>query len=89
MRPSRRVEVRVIPRNQRWEVQVDGFVRPIVDWLATRERAVQYAFDQAIDLVGRGMSHVVIAVMTEDGALDELVGKITPAEAQPEGCTFL
>lgn len=88
MRPSRRVEVRIIPRDQRWEVSVDGFVGPIIDRPNTREGAVQYAFDQAMELLNRGMSHVVVAVMTADGALEEQIAKIAPAELELERRTF-
>jgi hypothetical protein len=47
--------VRVIHRHLRWEVSTNGVIRPLHDWLCTRERAVDHAFERAredgVDLV--------------------------------------
>ena len=47
----------------RWEVSLDGRTRPRLDWLCTRERAVEHALEMARDLVmapGREMVRVVV-----------------------------
>ena len=40
-------EVQVVRRNLRWEVRVDGVARPMIDWLCTKERAIDHALERA------------------------------------------
>jgi hypothetical protein len=40
-------EVRVVYRNLRWEVRVNGTARPMIDWLCTKERAIEHAEERA------------------------------------------
>lgn len=47
MPPSKTIELRVIPRNLRWEVSVNGVTRRLIDWLCTKERALDHALEQA------------------------------------------
>ncbi len=42
--------VRVVPRNQRWEVAANGVTRRMIDWLCTRERAIAHALELAEEL---------------------------------------
>ena len=51
MPPTKTIELRVIPRNLRWEVSVNGVTRRLIDWLCTKERAIDHAFEQARDLL--------------------------------------
>jgi len=51
MPPSRTIELRVIPRNLRWEVSVNGVTRRLIDWLCTKERAIDHALEQARELL--------------------------------------
>ncbi len=34
-------------RNLRWEVALDGVTRRMIDWLCTRERAIEHALEMA------------------------------------------
>jgi hypothetical protein len=45
--------LRVERRNLRWEVAYNGVTRPMIDWLCTRERAV----DHALEIAERLLSH--------------------------------
>lgn len=47
MPPRHTIELRVVPRNLRWEVSVNGVTRRLIDWLCTKERAIEHAFDEA------------------------------------------
>lgn len=49
--PKKTIELRVIPRNLRWEVSVNGVTRRLVDWLCTKERAVEHAYERARELL--------------------------------------
>ena len=51
MPPSKTIELRVIPRNLRWEVSVNGVTRRLIDWLCTKERAIDHALEQARELL--------------------------------------
>ncbi len=46
---ARSTDIVVIPRHRRWEVSVDGVTRPLVDWFATKERALDHAFEMAAE----------------------------------------
>jgi hypothetical protein len=48
--PPQAAEVRVAYRNLRWEVRVNGFARPMVDWFCTADRALEHAMDRARDV---------------------------------------
>ena len=60
--------IRVVPRHLRWEVVADGVTRPMVDWLSTRERAIEHALERARELEG-----AAIVVERTDGSVEELV----------------
>jgi hypothetical protein len=47
MPPRTMIELRVVPRNLRWEVSVNGVTRRLIDWLCTKERAIEHALEQA------------------------------------------
>ena len=61
-------EVRVVARNLRWEVSTRGIIRPLVDWLCTRERAIEHAFDRAREI---DVKCVVVARL--DGTIEEVI----------------
>jgi hypothetical protein len=48
--PPYSVEVHVVRRNLRWEVRVNGVARPLVDWLCTKERAIEHAHERAVEV---------------------------------------
>jgi hypothetical protein len=43
-------EVRIVHRNLRWEVRVNGVARPMIDWLCTKDRAIEHARERAREL---------------------------------------
>lgn len=51
MPPTKTIELRVIPRNLRWEVSINGVTRRLIDWLCTKERAVDHALERARELL--------------------------------------
>jgi|GEM_PF-3000569 len=51
MPPPKTLEIRVIPRNLRWEVSVNGVTRRLIDWLCTKERAIDHAIERARELL--------------------------------------
>jgi hypothetical protein len=62
------VEVQVVHRSLRWEVRVDGIARPLIDWLCTKERAIEHAHERALE-VGAG----VIVVEGHDWTIEEVI----------------
>lgn len=68
-------------RNLRWEVSCDGITRPMIDWLFSRERAVEHAYEMADELRSRGKTRVLVRV--DDGAdgWEELLGAREAVEA--------
>jgi hypothetical protein len=58
--------VRVRHRNLRWEVSVDNVTRPLVDWLCTRERALEHALERARELAAPP-GHARVRVVIEEG----------------------
>jgi hypothetical protein len=63
-----RSEIVVAPRNQRWEVSVGGVTRRLVDWLCTKERAVEHALELAHEIHAKSVS-----IETWDGSVDEVI----------------
>ncbi len=69
---ARRVELEtehlivVRRRNLRWEVALDGVTRRMIDWLSTRERALEHALEMANALRG-GPAGESARVVVEDG----------------------
>jgi hypothetical protein len=61
------IEIRVIPRNQRWEVSANGVTRRLIDWLCTKERAVEHAIERARELRARS---AVVLVERTDGSVE-------------------
>lgn len=51
MLPNHSLELRVIPRNLRWEVATNGVTRRLIDWLCTKERAIDHAVERARELL--------------------------------------
>jgi hypothetical protein len=51
MPPRNTIELRVVPRNLRWEVSVNGVTRRLIDWLCTKERAIDHALERARELL--------------------------------------
>jgi hypothetical protein len=62
------VEVRVVHRSLRWEVRVNGVARPLIDWLCTKERAVEHAYERARDVGAK-----VIILEGADWTIDEVI----------------
>ena len=69
----RQLEVHVVPRNMRWELDVRGVTRPMLDWFCSKERAVQYGVLRALDVgapvivVERGDRSVEQVIAVEGG----------------------
>jgi hypothetical protein len=61
-------EVLVIPRNMRWEVSVGGVTRRLVDWLCTKERAVEHALERAREVRAKS-----VVIEKWDGTIDEII----------------
>ncbi len=62
------IEIRVLPRNQRWEVSANGVTRRLIDWLCTKERAVAHAIKLAHELRVR---HAIVVVERSDGSIEQ------------------
>ena len=58
----------VVPRNMRWEVSVGGVTRRLIDWLCTKDRAVEHALERAREVNAKS-----IVVETRDGRVDEVI----------------
>jgi hypothetical protein len=63
-----RSEVLVLPRNQRWEVSVGGVTRRMIDWLCTKERAVEHALERAREVQAKR-----VVIEARDGRVDEII----------------
>jgi hypothetical protein len=57
--------IRVAPRNRRWEVSVDGTTRRMIDWLCTKQRALEHALEIAQTLA-HGNAGESVDVFVED-----------------------
>lgn len=64
-------EVVVARRNLRWEVAVRGLTRPMIDWLCTKERAIQHAVERAHEMAAADGHSVLVAVMTPSGEVEQ------------------
>jgi hypothetical protein len=53
--PPHTVEVQVVRKNLRWEVRVNGVARPLIDWLCTKERAIEHAYERASEVDARAI----------------------------------
>jgi Uncharacterized protein conserved in bacteria (DUF2188) len=62
------VEIQVVHRSLRWEVRVNGAARPLIDWLCTKERAVDHAQERA-----REVDADVIVVEGHDWTVEEVI----------------
>jgi hypothetical protein len=69
------IELRVIPRNLRWEVSVNGVTRRLIDWLCTKDRAVDHALERARELLRweTGEAKAVVIVERLDHTVEERV----------------
>lgn len=52
-------------RNLRWEVSVDGTTRRMIDWLCTKERALEHALELA-RVLSSGPGGEPVRVIVED-----------------------
>jgi len=66
--PPHAVEVQVVRRNLRWEVRVNGVARPLIDWLCTKERAIEHAYERAGEADAR-----VIVIEGADWTVEEAI----------------
>jgi len=61
-------------RDLRWEVSHNGVTRPMVDWLFSRERAIEHAYEIANELLARpGRTQVLLVVEDGDEGWEELL----------------
>ena len=63
-----RIEIRVVRRNLRWEVSTGGVTRPMLDWLCTKERALDHARERAEEVRAD-----LIVVERIDGTIEEVL----------------
>jgi hypothetical protein len=63
--PATRHLILVRRRNGRWEVALDGLTRRMIDWLCTRERALEHALEMASGLAS-GPAGESVRVVVED-----------------------
>jgi hypothetical protein len=75
MPPRNTIELRVVPRNLRWEVSVNGVTRRLIDWLCTKERAIDHALEQARELLRweSGEAQAIVIVERPDRTEEERV----------------
>ena len=71
------VEVRVVHKNLRWEVRARGVARPLIDWLCTKERAIDHAIERA-----RELDVDVVIVENCEGGIDELVPTVAARQSE-------
>jgi hypothetical protein len=64
------VEVLVVRRNLRWEVRVNGVARPLIDWLCTKERAIEHAHERASEVDAK-----FIVIEGADWTVEEASGR--------------
>lgn len=70
----KKADVLVLRRNLRWEVSVRGLTRPMVDWLCTKDRAIEHALECARELAAIEGRAVLVGVNPSQGAsADELL----------------
>lgn len=60
-------------RNLRWEVAHNGVTRRLVDWLFSRERAIDHALDIAEELLAAPGRTSVLVRVVGDGAFDRIL----------------
>ena len=65
--------VQVVPRNHRWEVSANGVVRRYIDWLCTKERAIEHALERARELSGTRHEPVRVVIETADGDVERSI----------------
>jgi hypothetical protein len=65
-----RIEVHVVPRNHRWEVEAGGVTRRYIDWLCTKERALEHAVERGRELSDGRDELVVVVVERSDGSVE-------------------
>lgn len=74
MIPRSEVELRVAPRNLRWEVSTNGVTRRLIDWLFSKERAIEHAYQRADELArGGAPGPIVLVVERTDGTEESRV----------------
>jgi hypothetical protein len=67
-------------RGLRWEVARNGMVRRMIDWLCTRERAIEHALEMAGELLADVRSRVLVLVEELDGR-----ERVLPSPGRPSG----
>ena len=65
-------EIVVVKRNLRWEVSVRGCTRPMIDWLCTKERAVEHALELASELSRAEDRTIHVCVAAADPSLEDI-----------------
>jgi Uncharacterized protein conserved in bacteria (DUF2188) len=61
-------EVLVVQRNQRWEVSVGGVTRRLIDWLCTKERAIEHALERAHEVQAKRL-----VIERGDGTIEAII----------------
>jgi hypothetical protein len=79
MSPHHVIELRVVPRNLRWEVSVNGVTRRLIDWLCTKERAVDHALERAQELLRWESSANAVVIIERPDHTEERRVTIAPA----------
>ena len=80
-----RPEVRVSHRNLRWEVSLNGHTRRMIDWLCSKERAVDHAVERALEVSRREGIAALVVIEGADGVTERelLVDAKEEADARP------
>jgi hypothetical protein len=74
---STNTSIRVVHRNLRWEVSVNGTTRPREDWFFSQGRAVTHALERASEL-GADMIRIESWDGTVESWVDARGNRITP-----------
>ncbi|MGO9000020.1 MAG: hypothetical protein ACLQVI_42380 [Polyangiaceae bacterium] len=61
-------EVHVVRRNLRWEVRVNGIARPMIDWLCTKERAIEHAIERAHEV-----DATLVVIEANDWTIEDII----------------
>lgn len=55
----------------RWEVSCDGITRRMIDWLFSKERAIEHAYERAEELMHWDDADCVVILERPDGTEEE------------------
>lgn len=70
--------IRVRRRNLRWEVALDGVTRRMIDWLCTRERAIEHALEMARSLASTESGEPVRVTVEDLPGVDRMIAIEAP-----------